>query len=73
MPSFNKTGVLGPMGAKEHRKPGLTDSLTTGMGFIFGSSICILGQARKKDVVANHLIGGALAGSIWGLKCFMQF
>ncbi|GIX82068.1 complex I-B14.7 [Caerostris extrusa] len=39
-----------------------------GMGFIFGSSICMLGQVRKKDDVANHFIGGALAGSIWGLK-----
>ncbi|KAF8773210.1 NADH dehydrogenase [ubiquinone] 1 alpha subcomplex subunit 11-like [Argiope bruennichi] len=39
-----------------------------GMGFVFGSSICILGQMRKKDDTVNHFIGGALAGAVWGLK-----
>ncbi|GFU40874.1 uncharacterized protein NPIL_483751 [Nephila pilipes] len=39
-----------------------------GMGFVFGSSICLLAHMRKKDDVINHLIGGALAGSVWGIK-----
>ncbi|GFY37934.1 uncharacterized protein TNIN_486911 [Trichonephila inaurata madagascariensis] len=39
-----------------------------GMGFAFGASLCLLGQIRKKDDFVNHLIGGAIAGSVWGMK-----
>ncbi|XP_015913301.1 NADH dehydrogenase [ubiquinone] 1 alpha subcomplex subunit 11 [Parasteatoda tepidariorum] len=39
-----------------------------GMGFVFGSSVCVLAHLRKKNDVPNHVIAGALAGSIWGFK-----
>ncbi|XP_054714888.1 NADH dehydrogenase [ubiquinone] 1 alpha subcomplex subunit 11-like [Uloborus diversus] len=39
-----------------------------GMGFVFGASLCLLGQLRKKNDVTNHVLAGALAGSIWGFK-----
>ncbi|KFM66306.1 NADH dehydrogenase [ubiquinone] 1 alpha subcomplex subunit 11, partial [Stegodyphus mimosarum] len=39
-----------------------------GMGFVFGSTVCLAGQLRKKSDMVNHLLAGMAAGSVWGFK-----
>ncbi|KAG8197072.1 hypothetical protein JTE90_004339 [Oedothorax gibbosus] len=39
-----------------------------GVGFVFGSTICLAAHIRKKDGVANHVIAGALAGAVYSIK-----
>lgn len=40
-----------------------------GMGLMFGTSLCLCGKIRQKTDVTNHVISGALAGAVWGVKC----
>lgn len=42
--------------------------LLAAVGFTFGSAICILGQLRQKNDIANHFIAGNLAGAALGFK-----
>lgn len=39
-----------------------------GIGATYASVSCLLGSLRNKDDEINHLLAGALAGSIVGMK-----
>lgn len=41
---------------------------SAGIGATYASVSCLLGSLRNKDDEINHLIAGAMAGSIVGMK-----
>ena len=68
---MRRTGRGGPGGAwtKPGRRPRLTQEITAAMGGAYEFSKCASANLREKDDTYNSFIGGALAGSMLGLRC----